>query len=415
MRNLVTPERVGTSEIEPDLDTNAHCSVFYIGGQRGMERRIVTSESNLLYHAIPAAALRGRNPLALGRGLLTMMGGILAAHQLLRTLRPAAILGTGGYVCVPVFLAARFMGIPTLIYLPDVVPGLAVRFLARVATQVACTVEDARNHLHVPAAKIIITGYPVRPELFQQQKPACQEAFGLSADMPVLLVYGGSLGARAINRAVAALLPDLLALTQIIHICGREGDEVWLRAAAQRLDPGLQRRYRLYPYLERKHDPAPAVQHQVSSKQEGGVQTTTRDYQLHQVTPTMAQAFGAADLALCRSGASTLAELPAAGVPAILVPYPYVHQDENADYLVRHGAALKVADTAMIGAAAPSDGPLFQHLQRLLVGTENEERQRMAERCRTLAQPDAANRLAEALCNLATRSGSSCGRSNSFD
>lgn len=414
MREHVVPERVGTSGIEPDPDANARFLVFYIGGQRGMERRIVTSESNLPYHAIPAAALRGRNPLALGHGLLTMTGGILAAHQLLCITRPAAILGTGGYVCVPVFLAARLIGIPTLIYLPDVVPGLAVRFLARVATQVACNVEDARNYLRVHAAKIIITGYPVRPELFQQQKPACQEAFGLSADMPVLLVYGGSLGARAINRAVAALLPDLLALTQIIHICGREGDEVWLRAAAQRLDPRLQTRYRLYPYLESTPDAAPAVQHQASSKRkrEGGVQTSICNHQLHQVTPTMAQAFGAADLALCRSGASTLAELPAAGVPAILVPYPYVHQDENADYLVRHGAALKVADTAMLGATAPCDGPLFQHLQRLLVGKENEERQRMAERCRTLARPDAANRLAEALCNLATRSGSSCGRSN---
>lgn len=375
----------------------------------------MTGESNLPYHAIPAAALRGRNPLALGRSLLIMTGGTLAAYRLLRTIRPAAILGTGGYVCVPVFLAARLIGIPTLIYLPDVVPGLAVRFLAHLATQVACHVEDARNYLRVHAAKMMITGYPVRPELFEQQKPACREAFGLRADMPVLLVYGGSLGARSINRAVAALLPDLLALTQIIHICGREGDELWLRAAAQRLDPELQMRYRLYPYLESKRDAAPGVQHQTSRMREGGVQSTIDHHQRHQSTPTMAQAFGAADLALCRSGASTLAELPAAGVPAILVPYPYVHQDENADYLVRHGAALKVADSALSGATAPRDGPLFQHLQRLLVGHENEERQRMAERCRTLARPDAASRLADALCNLATRSGSSCGRSNKFD
>lgn len=375
----------------------------------------MTSESNLPYYAIPAAALRGRNPFTLGRGLLIMTGGTLAAYRLLRTIRPAAILGTGGYVCVPVFLAARLIGIPTLIYLPDVVPGLAVRFLAHLATQVACHVEDARNYLRVHAPKMMITGYPVRPELFDQHKPTCREAFGLRADMPVLLVYGGSLGARSINRAVAALLPDLLALTQIIHICGREGDELWLRAAAQRLDPGLQMRYRLYPYLESKRDAAPAVPHQTSRMREGGVQSTRDHHQRHQSVPTMAQAFGAADLALCRSGASTLAELPAAGVPAILVPYPYVHQDENADYLVRHGAALKVADTALSGATAPRDGPLFQHLQRLLVGHENEERQRMAERCRTLARPDAASRLADALCNLATRSGSSCGRSNKFD
>jgi UDP-N-acetylglucosamine--N-acetylmuramyl-(pentapeptide) pyrophosphoryl-undecaprenol N-acetylglucosamine transferase len=115
----------------------------------------------------------------------------------------------------------------------------------------------------------------------------------------------------------------------------------------------------------------------------------------------MINAFGAADLAICRSGASTLAELPATGLPAILVPYPYVHQDENADYLVQRGAAIKIADDAMLGNE-PTQGSLFTHVVRLL--TQKHERQHMAERSRALARPDAAEQLAEALLNLAKRS-----------
>jgi UDP-N-acetylglucosamine--N-acetylmuramyl-(pentapeptide) pyrophosphoryl-undecaprenol N-acetylglucosamine transferase len=115
----------------------------------------------------------------------------------------------------------------------------------------------------------------------------------------------------------------------------------------------------------------------------------------------MAQAFGAADLAVCRSGASTLAELPAAGLPAVLIPYPFVHQDENADYLVRRGAAVKVRDADMLGSGQPEDGPLFQNIQRLL--SNHKERTRMSERCRALAKPGAARRLAALLLALATK------------
>jgi UDP-N-acetylglucosamine--N-acetylmuramyl-(pentapeptide) pyrophosphoryl-undecaprenol N-acetylglucosamine transferase len=347
-----------------------------------MEQEIVQRESDLTFYALPAAAIRGRGPLALLRSVATLARGTLAARRLLRDLQPAAILGTGGYVCVPIFVAARVARIPTLLYLPDVVPGFAVRFLARLATRVACNVEESRRYLpkQHEEQKLLVTGYPVRAALFQQDRAACRAAFGLAGDetdstaddLPVLLVYGGSRGARSINRAIEALLPDVLALANVIHVCGREGDEIWLRAAADRLEPALQARYRLYPYLD---DTTPG---------------------------TMVQAFGAADLALCRSGASTLAELPAAGLPAVLVPYPYVHQDENADHLVRHGAAVKVPDSAMLPAeGAANQGALMNALQRLLRDTA--ERQQMAQQCRALARPDAASTLADALCDLTTR------------
>lgn len=367
----------------------------YVGTANGMERGIVERESDLPFYPLPAAAVRGRSPLQLLRSGATIARGVGVARRLLQQHRPAAVLGTGGYVCVPLFVAARTLGVPTLIYLPDVVPGLAVRFLALIANQVACNVEDSIEHLRISlydrsrgksqpsgGQRIIVTGYPVRTALFDQDRTACRAAFGFNANLPILLVYGGSLGARTINQAVAALLPELLRRAQLIHVCGREGDEEWLRAAAAPLEPHLRSRYRLYPYLDQPHGRA-----------EGGTQAQT----------DMPSAFGAADLALCRSGASTLAELPAAGLPAILVPLPGVHQEENADYLVRRGAAVKVPNAALDPATNLRNGLLFAMARQLL--ENHNERRKMAEQSRNLARPDAARNLAGALLRLATRSG----------
>jgi UDP-N-acetylglucosamine--N-acetylmuramyl-(pentapeptide) pyrophosphoryl-undecaprenol N-acetylglucosamine transferase len=377
-----------------------------------MEAGLVTSESDLPFQALPAAALRGRSPLALARNIGTLARGTRAARRLIAVERPLAILGTGGYVCVPLFLAARAARVPTAIYLPDVVPGLAVRLLARLATLVACNVEDSARYFRLQVADcrlenlqsaidnlrsaICVTGYPVRHELFAQDRAACRAAFDLAAHPPVLLVYGGSRGARSINRAIAALLPDLLACAQVIHVCGHEGDEVWLREAAAGLPAELQARYRLYPYL---YGGSPHNQTRRQSDQESGEQDHISRSSEPPVSRSIVQAFGAADLALCRSGASTLGELPAAGLPAVLVPYPYVNQDENADYLVRREAALKVRDAEMLGGGRPTAGPLFQTLLRLI--GDPRERATMSERSKALAQPNAAERLADLLLALA--------------
>ncbi|WP_288090652.1 glycosyltransferase [Roseiflexus sp.] len=370
-------------------------SALYVGSVGGMEAALVARESALPFQAIPAAALRGRNLLTMVRNLATLARGTAAAHRLAERDRPVAILGTGGYVCVPVFLAARLAGIPTMIYLPDVVPGLAVRFLARLSSLVACNVADsgrylglepfdygeaiARLNAHDRAVRLIVTGYPVRQELFSADRQACRAAFGLCDDLPTLLVAGGSRGSRSINRAIAALLPVLLPFMEIIHVCGREGDVTFLRAAMQELPETLQKRYHLFEYL-----------HGVPEMLTNGAMSPA---------PTMVAALVAADLAICRSGASTLGELPAVGLPALLVPYPYVHQDENADYLVQRGAAVKISDAAL--ARTTEDGLLFREISRLI--HRRDERCAMAERMRALAQPDAARRLAFLLQTLVIR------------
>lgn len=377
-----------------------------------MEQRIVTTESSLPYRTIPTAALRGRGLLALLRNVGLILAGTLAAAVLLRQLRPAAILGTGGYGCVPVFLAARLLRIPTLLYLPDVVPGLAVRFLSRLATRVACSTEnsrpyfrairspsssnDGKNNSDRKISPFFVSGYPVRKALYHQDRAACRKLFGLNAESLVLLVYGGSRGARSINRAVETLLPDILELAHVIHVCGREGDEVWLRAAAERLEPRLQARYWLAPYLESSEQHNEKDNKKGKENKDNEVEADNRQ----RPSATMVAAFGAADLALCRSGASVLGELPALGLPAVLIPYPYVHQDENAEYLVRHGAAIKISDAAMLGEKKPQEGPLFRELYRLLK-TDTHERLQMARQSRALARPDAAQHLADALRQLA--------------
>ena len=162
--------------------------------------------------------------------------------------------------------------------------------------------------------------------------------------------------------AVAALLAQMLPHAAVLHVCGREGDEVLLRAQAATLPTALQSRYHLYPYL-------------------------AMDGQL-----TMPAAFAAADVTICRSGASVLGELPAAALPAILVPYPYVHQDENADYLVRHGAACKVADAAQAEQLWPTLAPLLQ---------DQALRQQYQQALRQLARPQAAADMAHILHRLA--------------
>lgn len=360
-------------------------------------------ESDLPFAGITAAAVRGRGPAQLTRNSVLIARGIREARALIRREQPVAILGTGGYVCFPLFVAARSLGVPTMIYLPDIVPGLAVKTLARIATRAACSFPPSLRYL--PRHKTIVTGYPVRPELITAvaDRAGSRAAFGLTDDLPVLFVYGGSRGARSINRAIEALLPELLKLAQIIHVCGREGDETWLRAAAERLPAELRARYHLYPYLF-SGGQGSGVRGQ-GAEEQGNTRTMNHPASeeitpnRQPPTPAMAQAFGAADVAIARAGASTLAELPIAALPAVLVPYPYVHQDENADYLVSHGAAVSVADAAMLGTGDPVDGPLFRAARRLL--TDHAARRAMAARSAALAQPRAAETLADALLDLA--------------
>ncbi|MDX1615833.1 MAG: UDP-N-acetylglucosamine--N-acetylmuramyl-(pentapeptide) pyrophosphoryl-undecaprenol N-acetylglucosamine transferase, partial [Candidatus Promineifilaceae bacterium] len=266
---------------------------------------------------------------------------------------------TGGYINAPVALAAWLRRVPAAIYLPDIEPGMAIRWLSRFARRVACTAAPSARYF--AAGKAVVTGYPVRPEIRNAAavfKTDALTAFELEPGDPTALVFGGSRGARSINRALLAQLPSLLSETRIIHISGTlDWPEVEAQAATLPVD--MRARYRPYAYLHER----------------------------------MGLAFRAADLVVARAGASMLGEAPAFGLPSVLVPYPHAwrYQKINADYLAGRGAAIRLDDHRLMDALAET-----------IVGLLNEPRrlQQMSEAARQLDTPTAAARLAELLTDL---------------
>lgn len=328
-----------------------------------MEQALV-ERAGLTFEAIAAMGLRGKNPWAAAQGLWALSQGYRQSRQFIRRFRPDVLFVTGGYVCVPVTLAARQAGVPVIIYLPDIEPGLAIKFLARFASKVAVTAPEAQQFFK--PGLTVVTGYPVRDDLFSpstrgEGRGELRRRLGLREDLPVLMVFGGSRGARSINQAVAQELESYLPLCQVVHVTGTL-DEAWVLARRAELSPEWQTRYRVSAYL---HD-------------------------------EMVMALLAADLVISRAGASVLGEFPAAGLPAILVPYPYAgaHQQRNADYLVKHQAAVTI-----------TDAELSQRLKETVIElmTNQDKLQAMSRASARLAHPEAATRLAQAIVEVRDR------------
>ncbi len=327
-------------------------SLLYLGIRGRVDEQLLAGEG-IEFQPVRAGALRTRSPLRLASGLGDLALGSVQARRLLRRFDPQAVFATGGYASAPVAVAARSLRRPLLVYLPDVRPGWAVRMMARLATRVAATVEGSLPHL--PKGKSLVTGYPSRPDFATATREEGRRQLGLDPAARTLLVAGGSLGARSINRAVAAALPSLVELCQIVHLSGAaDFDQLKLRREA--LPSELQGRYHLYAYLRE-----------------------------------MPLAMAAADLALMRAGASTLGELPLAGLPAVLVPGAFSDQADNAAYLVERGAALAFADER-VGEAIEAVKALLQDDGGLKT---------MSASMRALAQPDAADRIAAMLMEIA--------------
>ena len=304
--------------------------------------------------------LRGVNPVRMVWNALRMLRAVVTCHRKLRTFRAHAALVTGGYASVPVVVAARLAGIPVVLHLPDTTPGWAARWIALVAAHVTLAFDLGRRlRTGVPTT---VTGYPLRPEFEQPSGERGRTQLDLDPHEPLVLVMGGSQGARRLNRAVGSTLKALLARTQVVHLCGLL-DESEVRELRAALAPPLRRRY-----VVRAH--------------------------LH---TGIADSMAAADLVVCRAGAATLAELPATGTPAVLVPADYAggHQQPNAAFLAHHGAALVTADTELNGKR------LLAEVTTLL--DDPDRRRRMAAAMRNLAKPAAAARIAAVLRTVARR------------
>jgi UDP-N-acetylglucosamine--N-acetylmuramyl-(pentapeptide) pyrophosphoryl-undecaprenol N-acetylglucosamine transferase len=345
------------------LDRNAEHTVAWVGSAegQGLEQDIV-SRQGIPFLTVRCGAIRGAGPGGALRGAANLARGIFDALRVLRRFRPDVVLSTGGFVSAPLVIGAWLRRCPCLIYLPDIEPGLAIRHLSRWADRVAVSFEQAGDHF--PPNKVVVTGYPVRQELLTMTQEDARRALGLTegadADLPILLVMGGSRGARSINRAVQQVLPELLSLARVIHISG-QADFDDLHRVARSLADNSRCRYHLHAYLHEK----------------------------------MGAALAAADLAVARAGAATLAEFPAVGLPAILVPYPYSgqFQDANAAFLAERGAAVVLPDDEL--------ARLLPTVQELL--NDPSRRAAMSAAARRLSRPDAATAIIAELQALASR------------
>jgi UDP-N-acetylglucosamine--N-acetylmuramyl-(pentapeptide) pyrophosphoryl-undecaprenol N-acetylglucosamine transferase len=343
------------SALRREASDNGGLEMVYIGSAGGQEEDIVAREGISL-RTISSAPIRGRAPWEMAANVGKLSAGVKQARDVLAEFRPEVVLSTGGYASFPVAVAARMRGIPIVLYLPDLYPGWAVRAIAPLAGKICVTaVESLRK---MPARKTVVTGYPVREEFRHVSRNEGRARLGIDPEERVLFVAGASSGARSINKAVAAELSGLLELCEVIHVSGKK-DEPWLTEIRDRLTAETQPRYHLYGYM---HDEFP-------------------------------RAMAAADLALCRSGASVMGELPAVGLPAVLVPLPIAggHQKPNARYLEKNGAAVILADEDLDGML-PLVGSLLHDKAKLRA---------MAEAAHRLHRPDAATRIARVLIEMA--------------
>ncbi len=332
--------------------------VLWVGGQNGMEAELVTRQ-NIPFTGIPAAGVHGVGLRSLPGNLWQLFRGLLASYRILNEFKPDVLLFTGGYVAVPMALAG--IKYESLLYVPDIEPGLALKVLARFSDYIALTSDESRQFFS-KRTPMVKTGYPTRPDLVQWNRENSRQLLGLTNDLPVLLVFGGSKGARSINRAITANLTEILSFAQVVHISGKlDWEEI--QKAKNNLPTALSQHYHAYPYLHEE----------------------------------MGAALASADLVVSRAGASTLGEFPLFGLPAILVPYPYAwrYQKVNADFLVKNEAAVFMEDANMGRQLLPTLRTILSDPERLA---------KMKQSMLSLAQPQAAERIADLLRELAARS-----------
>ncbi len=325
--------------------------IRFAGTRRGLESVLVPAAGWPL-DTVPASGFRGLGPLGRLVFLLNLVAGTLLSLGLLLRRRPDMVLGTGGYVCAPVMLAARLLGVTCALQEQNAIPGSANRLVGRWARRVYLGFAEAARWF--PAGRSLPTGNPVRAAFARPTTAASargERGFRL-------LIFGGSRGAHTLNLAAAAAAVDLGARREFeLLVQTGTADLEATRAAFAGADPG---RFRVVPYIE-----------------------------------DMAGALAWADLVVGRAGAMTLAELQTAGKAAVLVPFPFAtddHQSRNAEACATAGAAVVLADAAC-------DGPALLRLVDEL-RADPARLAGMARAARALARPEAAATIARDLLNL---------------
>src|SRR5262249_54405607 len=333
--------------IARELQSRYQAEVLFVGTARGLENRLVPQAGFGLMR-VKVGALKNVSLVTRMRTLFELPRAVVEARKIIRVFGPDVVVGVGGYASGPAMAAAILMRIPTLAFEPNYVPGFANKIVGHRVSAAAVHFEETGKYFH--GAQVV--GVPVRQEFFQAAAPSGHRP-------PTLLIFGGSQGAQAINRAMTAAAPEVLRKIPALRIIHQTG--------------------------EREYNDVQAAYAQAGVKAE-----------VSAFIDDMPGAFAQADLLLCRSGASTVAEITAAGKPAIFVPFPRAaddHQRRNAEAIAQGAAAVLLPQAELTpDRLAELVVELFGDPARL---------KRMAERARALSHHDAAGRVAKMVAALA--------------
>ncbi len=357
----------------PANDANGN-TVTYVGKIDGLESELVPQNGvafeGIRFYGMP----RGKSPL-LPFQLLAwgwkLREARAHARTILQRLQPDVVFGTGGYVSAPVLMAAHSLNIPYVVHEPDAKPGLVNQLMSRNAAIITTSFSEGAESLgHRPEQQVLVTGNPIRGRIGALSKAEALRQLGIDwpSEQPVLLVTGGSQGARRINQAIVEALPTLLNDFgfAVAHLTGKKRYDETVAA------------------LKQSH---PAIQNHPH-------------YWLRPYSGEMAALLAIADLAVCRAGSLSLSEMAVCGVPTLLIPYPFAaadHQHKNAQACVRVGASLMLEDDECTGDNLLATlRPLMHEPQRLA---------RMRDAARQQGHPNATEDIVACLMGLSQAKG----------
>lgn len=338
--------------------------ILFVGAERGLEKDLIPKAGYDFRTVHISSFHRSFKPAEIKHNLISVGNYLRAPHEarkILKQFQPDIVIGTGGYASFPMVKAAAKAGIPTAIHESNMVPGLTTKLLEPFAQRIMVGFEACREQYRHPE-RVVVTGTPVRGDFFTRTKEQAREELGIKDDRPLIVSFWGSLGASGMNRNMADFLALEAAKEPFHHIHGAGGNYHALLELLKHKRVDLA----AHPALE------------------------VREY-----IYDMDRVCRAADLVLCRAGASTISELTALGVPALIVPSPYVtnnHQEKNARVLEQAGGACVVLESDASGPV------LFQKSCDILHNFGR--REKMAASMKLLGIPDAADRIYQTALKL---------------
>ena len=330
---------------------------LFVGTKRGLEKKLVHKCGYNIKFIDVLGLKRSLSPENI-KVFYNYIKSSLDAKKIIKEFNPDIVIGTGGYVCAPVIKAAAKLKIPTLVHEQNVFPGLAVKMLSNKADVTAISFQETRSMMK--AKNMVLTGNPLRPNLFKEiDKSALKGKYG-SDEKPLVLVFGGSLGAPCINRALVEMLKEKLEFNLIASTGEKNFDDTMNLIKKEGIDLNSVKNVKILPYL----------------------------YDMEDI-------FGGADLIIGRAGAITVSEITALGKAAILIPSPYVahnHQEYNARYLEKNGAATVITEVELSGDI------LLKNIQKILYDKDTLER--MSAASKKIGIGDACNKIYGCIKNL---------------